>query len=103
VLFPLVVRAFGVLASMAGIWVVRTEEDADPMQALNKGYYLTTLLAAVGFGIGCPVAAALAASTIRLAQLLALWSDWSGDLPWRLSISRSTTRSTGIRPVRSIR
>src|SRR5256886_13828817 len=53
VLFPLVVRAFGVLASMAGIWVVRTEEDADPMQALNKGYYLTTLLAAVGFGIGC--------------------------------------------------
>src|SRR5215831_3202294 len=38
---------------MAGIWVVRTEEDADPMQALNKGYYLTTLLAAIGFGIGC--------------------------------------------------
>ena len=53
VLFPLVVRAFGVLASMAGIWVVHTEEDGDPMQALNKGYYLTTLLAAVGFGIGC--------------------------------------------------
>ena len=53
VLFPLVVRAFGVLASMAGIWIVRTEEDADPMQALNRGYYLTTLLAAVGFGIGC--------------------------------------------------
>ncbi|HSX80830.1 MAG TPA: sodium/proton-translocating pyrophosphatase, partial [Candidatus Saccharimonadia bacterium] len=43
----------GVLASMAGIWVVHTEEDADPMQALNKGYYLTTLLAAIGFGIGC--------------------------------------------------
>ena len=36
-----------------GIWIVRTEEDGDPMQALNKGYYLTTLLAAVGFGIGC--------------------------------------------------
>src|SRR6266850_563600 len=53
VLFPLVVRAFGVLASMAGIWVVHTEEDADPMQALNRGYYLTTLLAAIGFGIGC--------------------------------------------------
>src|SRR5499433_3217247 len=53
VLFPLVVRAFGVLASMAGIWVVRTDEDGDPMQALNRGYYLTTLLAAVGFGIGC--------------------------------------------------
>ncbi len=53
VLFPLVVRAFGVLASMAGIWVVHTEEDGDPMQALNRGYYLTTLLAFIGFGIGC--------------------------------------------------
>src|SRR5712691_5587606 len=53
VLFPLVVRAFGVLASMAGIWLVHTEEDGDPMQALNKGYYLTTRLASVAFGIGC--------------------------------------------------
>lgn len=53
VLFPLVVRAFGVLASIAGVWVVRTDEDGDPMQALNKGYYLTTVLAAIGFGIGC--------------------------------------------------
>lgn len=53
VLFPLVVRAFGVLASMAGIWVVRTTEDGDPMQALNKGYYLTTVLSAIGFGLGC--------------------------------------------------
>jgi K(+)-stimulated pyrophosphate-energized sodium pump len=53
VLFPLVVRAFGLLASMAGVMVVRTTEDGDPMQALNRGYYLTTMLTALGFGIGC--------------------------------------------------
>lgn len=53
VLFPLVVRAFGVLASIAGVMAVRTEEDGDPMQALNRGYYLTTVLTAVGFLIGC--------------------------------------------------
>jgi K(+)-stimulated pyrophosphate-energized sodium pump len=53
VLFPLVVRAFGVLASIAGVMVVKTDEEGDPMQALNKGYYLTTALAAIGFGIGC--------------------------------------------------
>jgi K(+)-stimulated pyrophosphate-energized sodium pump len=53
ILFPLVVRAFGLLASIAGIMVVRTPEDGDPMQALNRGYYLTTVLAALGFGIGC--------------------------------------------------
>lgn len=53
ILFPLVVRAFGLLASIAGIMVVRTPEDGDPMQALNRGYYVTTVLAALGFGIGC--------------------------------------------------
>ena len=49
VLFPLVARAFGILASICGILIVRTEEDGDPMQALNRGYYLTSFLAAVGF------------------------------------------------------
>jgi K(+)-stimulated pyrophosphate-energized sodium pump len=33
--------------------VVKTDEDGDPMEALNKGYYLTTVLAGIGFGIGC--------------------------------------------------
>src|ERR1700756_4198967 len=49
ILFPLVARALGIVASMAGVWVVRTEEDADPMDALNMGYYLTSFLAALGF------------------------------------------------------
>jgi len=52
-LFPLVVRAFGLLASIIGIMVVRTREDADPMAALNRGYYVTTILSAIGFGVGC--------------------------------------------------
>lgn len=52
-LFPLVARAFGLLASIIGIMVVRTREEADPMQALNRGYYVTTILAAAGFGVGC--------------------------------------------------
>jgi K(+)-stimulated pyrophosphate-energized sodium pump len=53
VLFPLVVRAFGLIASIFGVMVVRTREDDDPMHALNRGYYLTTVLAAIGFGVGC--------------------------------------------------
>ncbi len=51
ILFPLAARAFGLLASIAGILVVRTREDADPMQALNRGYYVTTVLAIAGFYI----------------------------------------------------
>ncbi len=49
ILFPLVARAFGLIASIIGIMVVKTEEDADPMDALNRGYYVTSRLAAVGF------------------------------------------------------
>ncbi|HEY9283063.1 MAG TPA: sodium-translocating pyrophosphatase [Pyrinomonadaceae bacterium] len=49
ILFPLVARAFGLLASIVGIMVVRTREEGDPMQALNRGYYVTTVLAAAGF------------------------------------------------------
>ena len=48
-LFPLVARAFGLLASIVGILVVRTREDRDPMQALNRGYYVAAFLAIVGF------------------------------------------------------
>ncbi len=49
VMFPLVARSFGLIASIAGIMIVRTDEDADPMDALNRGYYLTAALAFGGF------------------------------------------------------
>ncbi|MDQ2970190.1 MAG: sodium-translocating pyrophosphatase [Acidobacteriota bacterium] len=48
-LFPLVARAFGLLASIVGIFLVKTREDQDPMQALNRGYYVTSILAIAGF------------------------------------------------------
>src|ERR671919_1372442 len=37
ILFPLVVGALGLLASIVGVIVVRTREDEDPMKALNRG------------------------------------------------------------------
>ncbi len=45
-MFPLVARAFGILASIVGILSVRlgSEED-DPMSALNRGYYVSVILA----------------------------------------------------------
>ncbi len=49
ILFPLMARAFGLIASIAGILVVRTDEDQDPMRALNFGYLITTILAVIGF------------------------------------------------------
>lgn len=54
ILFPLVVTAFGILASIVGVMVVRTSENTkNPMNALNVGFYVTAFLAAIGFGIAC--------------------------------------------------
>src|ERR1051326_1587859 len=50
-LFPLVARAFGLIASIVGIMAVRTDENEDPMSALNRGYYIAAFLALCGFGI----------------------------------------------------
>jgi K(+)-stimulated pyrophosphate-energized sodium pump len=49
ILFPLLARAFGLLATIVGVLVVRCREDEDPMHALNRGYLVTTVLAMGGF------------------------------------------------------
>src|SRR3989442_1531651 len=46
---PLVARAFGLVASIIGVLVVKAREDEDPMHALNRGYMWTAVLAAAGF------------------------------------------------------
>src|SRR5438094_3747578 len=51
ILFPLVARAFGLIASIIGVVIVKTEEKGDPMAALNRGYYVTSALAIAGFFI----------------------------------------------------
>ena len=50
-LFPLVARSFGIIASIIGIMSVRVRENEDPMSALNRGYFITAVLAMVGFFI----------------------------------------------------
>jgi len=48
-MFPLVARAFGIVASIIGLFCTKIREDQDPMTGLNRGYYLTSVLAAAGF------------------------------------------------------
>jgi K(+)-stimulated pyrophosphate-energized sodium pump len=49
IMFPLVARALGLIASIIGIMTVRGAEDEDPMASLNRGYYVATGLATIGF------------------------------------------------------
>ena len=48
IVFPLVVRGFGLIASVVGIFLVRGNEKRDPMGSLNNGYYITIALSIVG-------------------------------------------------------
>src|SRR2546427_494950 len=51
ILFPLIARAFGLIASIVGVFVVSTREEEAPMSALNRGYAVTTVIAAIFFGV----------------------------------------------------
>ncbi len=48
ILFPLVVRGFGLIASMVGILAVHPKPDQNPMEALNQGYFVSILLSVGG-------------------------------------------------------
>jgi len=51
ILFPLIVQAINLIASIVGVSLVHSGEDEDPMHALNKGYYVTSFLALIGFAV----------------------------------------------------
>lgn len=48
VIFPLLVGAIGIIASIIGTFFVRTTEDGNPQAALNVGLWATNFLTAIG-------------------------------------------------------
>ncbi len=51
VIFPLVARSFGLIASIVGIFAVKAKGHENPMSALNRGYYVALILSAILFGV----------------------------------------------------
>ena len=53
IIYPLLVRALGVIASIVGTWSVRPkdEEIGDPMRPINVGFYVSAGVSVVGFGL----------------------------------------------------
>jgi len=51
ILFPLIMLAVNLIASLVGVFVVRTTETEDPMHAMNRGFYVTSGLALIGFAV----------------------------------------------------
>ena len=52
ILFPLIVHAINIVSSIVGVSVVHSKETDDPMHALNRGFYVTSFLALLGFAAG---------------------------------------------------
>jgi len=74
IIYPLLVRAIGVFASLVGTWVVRGKDEAigDPMQPINIGFWTAAGISAVGFG---------------LVSLVYLRDPVTGDLGWRFGLA----------------
>ena len=51
IFFPLVVRAFGLFATIVAMFFIRGSETENPMNILNRGYWVTTILSVVGLGV----------------------------------------------------
>jgi K(+)-stimulated pyrophosphate-energized sodium pump len=51
IFFPLVVRAFGLLATIVAMFFIGGREDEDPMNMLNRGYWVTTILSVAGLAL----------------------------------------------------
>jgi K(+)-stimulated pyrophosphate-energized sodium pump len=51
IMFPLVARAMGLMATVLGILVVKGREEEPPMAALNRGYFLTMAIATGLFAV----------------------------------------------------
>jgi K(+)-stimulated pyrophosphate-energized sodium pump len=47
ILFPIIMCSLGLLASMIGILSVKGVDGADPMDAMNRGYYITAIISAI--------------------------------------------------------
>jgi K(+)-stimulated pyrophosphate-energized sodium pump len=47
IFFPLVVRAFGLVSTIVAMFFIRGRETENPMNILNRGYWVTTILSAI--------------------------------------------------------
>jgi len=47
IFFPLVIRAFGLVSTIVAMFFIRGKETENPMNILNRGYWVTTILSAI--------------------------------------------------------
>ena len=94
ILFPLVIQAAGLIASIIGITSARAKEGEPPMKTLNRGFLVTALISVVAFFF------------VNKYMLGNVWFFWAGLVGILTSIVflylTQYYTSKNFRPVRSI-
>ncbi len=106
IFFPLVVRAFGLLATIVAMFFIRGSETENPMNILNRGYWVTTILSVVGLAITTNVMMNTAGATAANGLPAWVWFFFAGLVGLATSvvfvyITQYYTAGT-YRPVREI-
>jgi K(+)-stimulated pyrophosphate-energized sodium pump len=106
IFFPLVVRAFGLLATIVAMFFVRGSETEDPMNILNRGYWVTTMLSIVGLLITTNVMMDTAGTVGALGVPAWVWFFGAGLVGLATSVVfvyiTQYYTAGGYRPVREI-
>jgi K(+)-stimulated pyrophosphate-energized sodium pump len=107
IFFPLVVRAFGLLATIVAIaFSIRGREDEDPMNILNRGYWVTTILSVVGMAIATYVMMGTGSTTAASGLPAWVWFFGAGLVGLATSVAfvyiTQYYTAGSFRPVREI-
>ncbi|MDO8468645.1 MAG: sodium-translocating pyrophosphatase [Candidatus Peribacter sp.] len=81
ILFPLVLRAFGLLATIVGVYTVHAKPSDTPMGAMVRGYWITTALTTVILFVCSALMLGTSASTGVVGALIAFF-QFSNAAPW---------------------
>jgi K(+)-stimulated pyrophosphate-energized sodium pump len=107
IFFPLVVRAFGLLATIVAVaFFIRGREDEDPMNILNRGYWVTTALSVLAMAFVTAVMMQTGTDTSPSGIPVWVWFFFAGVVGLATSvvfvyITQYYTAGT-FRPVREI-
>lgn len=81
ILFPLVLRSLGLIATILGVYTVHAKEGEPPMQAMVRGYWITTVMTTIALF----VCAALMLSTSgfqTIPEAFTTFFNLQNSAPW---------------------
>src|SRR3989339_314533 len=81
ILFPLILRAFGLIATIFGVYSVRAKEGDTPMGAMVRGYWVTTGLTTIAL-FGCSALMLSTASSGSVVGSFVAFFQLANAAPW---------------------